>query len=436
MHFSIIFKFLLRIIFVEKKVLVVGSGGREHAIAWKLRQSAHVRDIFCAPGNAGTAQIATNVDIKADDISGLLNFAKSNGIDLTVVGPEAPLVAGIVDEFEKAGMRIFGPSRLAARLEGSKIFAKQFMKENGIPTADFRIFDNAKDAKDHASSRSAPMVIKADGLAAGKGVIVCKSVGEALDAIDKIMIKKDFGDAGNNILVEDFLSGEEASILTITDGKNFATLLPSQDHKRILDNDRGENTGGMGAYAPAPIVDAEMSDRIEREIIIPTIRGMPTFKGCLYSGIMFTEDGPKVLEYNCRFGDPETQPVLSLLETDFYELLESSAAGKMNSTKVRNINGAACCVVMASGGYPGHYEKGKAISGLENPPKDVFVFHAGTAIKDGNVVTSGGRVLGVTGVGKDIPSAIKNAYSGVERIKWDGEYHRSDIGQKALKRLN
>jgi phosphoribosylamine---glycine ligase len=423
---------------VARNVLVIGSGGREHAIVWKLRQSRLVGDIFCAPGNAGTAQIAKNIDIKAEDISGLLKFARNNKIDLTVVGPEAPLVAGIVDEFEKASLKIFGPSRIAAQLEGSKIFSKQFMKDNGIPTADFKVFDDANKAKDYAGKRSAPMVVKADGLAAGKGVIVCKSNTEAVEAIDRIMVKKVFGEAGNKILIEDFLSGEEASILTITDGKDYVTLLSSQDHKRIFDNDKGENTGGMGAYAPAPIVDQMMSERIEREIISPTIEGMARkspFKGCLYSGVMFTEKGPMVLEYNCRFGDPETQPVLSLLETDFYEMLEASATGKIASVKTRNSSGAACCVVMASGGYPSSYEKGKVISGLENPPKDVFVFHAGTAIKDGKVVTNGGRVLGVTGVGSDIATAIKVAYGGVSQIKWENEYHRTDIGQKALRRL-
>jgi phosphoribosylamine---glycine ligase len=422
---------------VARNVLVIGSGGREHAIAWKLRQSKHVGDIFCAPGNAGTAQIAKNIDIKAEDISSLLRFAQTNKIDLTVVGPEAPLVAGIVDEFEKANLKIFGPSKFAAQLEGSKIFSKQFMKDNRIPTADFRIFDNAAEAKDHASKRSAPMVVKADGLAAGKGVIVCKSNEEAVEAIDRIMVKKTFGEAGSKILIEDFLSGEEASILTITDGKQYVTLLSSQDHKRIYDGDKGENTGGMGAYAPAPIVDKSMSERIEREIINPTIEGMrkiSPFKGCLYSGIMFTDEGPMVLEYNCRFGDPEAQPVLSLLETDFYELLEASATGNISSVRMRNRNGAACCVVMASGGYPGHYEKGKIISGLENMPKDVFVFHAGTALKDSSIVTNGGRVLGVTGVGGDITSAIKVAYSGVDKIRWENEYHRNDIGYRALKR--
>ena len=416
--------------------MIIGSGGREHALAWKLRQSKHVDKIYCVLGNAGISQIAKIVELKIEDVTALADFAEKNKIDLTIVGPEAPLVMGIVDEFKSRGLEIFGPNKAAAHLEGSKIFAKQFMKENKIPTADFRIFDNSEEAKNYASNRSAPMVVKADGLAAGKGVMVCKTNEEAINAVDKIMIEKRFGVAGERIVIEDLLKGEEASILTITDGKNFATLLPSQDHKRILDEDKGENTGGMGAYAPTPVVDEEMNERIEREIIKPTINGMSKknpFKGCLYSGIMFTEDGPKVLEYNCRFGDPEAQPVLSLLETDFYEILEASVNNSMDSIEIKNRNGAACCVVMASGGYPGSYERGKVIYGLENLPKDVFVFHAGTSIKDGRIVTSGGRVLGVTGIGIDIPTAIKNAYEGVKRIKWENEYHRTDIGQKALK---
>ena len=403
-----------------------------------MRQSKDVDKIYCAPGNAGIAQIAKIVELKVEDITALADFTEKNKIDLTVVGPETPLVMGIVDEFENRGLKIFGPNKAAAQLEGSKTFAKQFMKENKIPTADFRIFDDSEEAKNYASNRSAPMVVKANGLAAGKGVIVCKTNEEAINVVDKIMVEKRFGDAGDRIIIEDFLKGEEASILTITDGKNFTTLLPSQDHKRILDEDRGENTGGMGAYAPTPIVDEEMSERIEREIIKSTINGMSNknpFKGCLYSGIMFTEDGPKVLEYNCRFGDPEAQPVLSLLETDFYEILEASVNNSMDSIEIKNRNGAACCVVMASGGYPGSHEKGKIIYGLENLPKDVFVFHAGTSLKDGRIVTNGGRVLGVTGVGIDIPTAIRNAYEGVKRIKWEKEYHRTDIGQKALKRL-
>ena len=420
-----------------KSVLVIGSGGREHAIVWKLRQSKHVDRIYCAPGNAGIAQVARIVDIKSEDIKGLADFAEKNKIDLTVVGPETPLVMGIVDEFEKRNLKVFGPKKEAAQLEGSKVFSKQFMKENNIPTSDFEIFDNPDDAKDYASKKAMPIVVKADGLAAGKGVIVCKNPNEVYGAIDKIMIEKKFGDAGNRIVIEDFLRGEEASILAISDGKDFVTLLPSQDHKQILEGDKGENTGGMGAYAPAPLVDEELNERIKKEIISPTIRGMAKagnpFKGCLYVGVMVTEDGPKVLEYNCRFGDPEAQPVLCLLETDFYEILEASVSGSIDSIDIKNKNGAACCVVMASGGYPGKYEKGKIIYGLDKVPKNVFVFHAGTSLKDGKIVTVGGRVLGVTGIGNDIKSAIKSAYDGVRFIKWENEYHRSDIGQKALR---
>lgn len=420
-----------------KNILVIGSGGREHALVWKLKQSKHVDKIYCAPGNAGIAQVASIVEIKPEDIRGLADFSEKNKIDLTVVGPEVPLVAGIVDEFEERGLKIFGPSRLAAQLEGSKVFSKEFMKRNNIPTADFKVFDDANKAKQYIENIGASVVAKADGLAAGKGVIVCKSAQEALDAVNKIMIEKAFGDSGKKIVIEELLKGEEASILALTDGKDFATLLPSQDHKRIGDNDSGPNTGGMGAYAPSPLIDDELSEKIQKDIIEPTIEGMrknrTPFKGCLYVGVMVTESGPKVLEYNCRFGDPEAQPVLSLLDTDFYEILEASANGNMSSIEIKNKSGAACCVVMASGGYPGNYEKGKVIQGLDNIPKDVFVFHAGTVLKEGKIVTSGGRVLGVTGIGKDIKSAIDTAYIGVEKIKWDNEYHRTDIGKKALR---
>lgn len=421
-----------------KNVLVIGSGGREHALIWKLRQSKHVDKIYCSPGNAGIAQIAKIVDIKSEDLNGLAGFADDNKIDLTVVGPETPLVNGIVDEFEKRSLNVFGPNKAAAQLEGSKVFAKQFMKKNKIPTADFKIFDVPEEAKEYASNKNSPMVVKADGLAAGKGVMVCKNEKEAIEAIDKIMIKRMFGDSGKKIIIEDFLKGEEASILIVTDGKKFATLLPSQDHKQILNGDKGENTGGMGAYSPTPVIDNEMNEKIKKEIIEPTINGMlkiNPFKGCLYFGLMIIEEGLEVLEYNCRFGDPEIQPVLSLLETDFYELLEASTNNSIESIEIKNKNGASCCVVMASGGYPGSYEKGKVIYGLENVPKNVFVFHAGTALKDGRVVTNGGRVLGVTGIGNNIPTAIKNAYDGVKCISWEKEYHRSDIGQKALRRF-
>lgn len=761
-----------------KSVLVVGSGGREHALIWKLKQSKHVDKIYCASGNAGITRIAKTVDIKPEDLNGLADFAENNKIDLTVVGPEAPLVAGIVDEFEKRGLKIFGPNKAASQLEGSKVFSKQFMKKNKIPTADFDIFDDPEKAKNHIKNKGAPIVVKADGLAAGKGVTVCKTVEEALDAVNKIMVEKKFGDVGNKIIVEDLLKGEEASILAITDGKDFVTLLSSQDHKQIFDGDKGENcysrdteilttdgwktfdkltkgdkvatfdvntksifferpkkiywmrykgkmiwfkhrnldllvtpnhrmllqqrrrkhkiqileaqnvkdekyvfltgkwfgkdlkyftlpehdykfnrklnvvkinfnvwtrflgiylsegsivdkkekrvyiaqmekskhfskfkeildklpfpyiyepkkncfrinsvqlvkylkqfgksnekyvpdyvknatvsnikeflnayclgdgdihqgkmrfstsskrmiddlqeliikigcsgiitidkrttminpinkktypaspiysieiknrnktsirknyikhidyddyvgcvtvstgfvlirrngrvaisgnTGGMGAYAPAPIIDNETNEKIKEEIIKPTIQGMlrnkTPFKGCLYLGLMITEDGPKVLEYNCRLGDPEAQPVLSLLETDFYEILDASVNGNIKSIDIKNKDGTACCVVMSSGGYPGEYEKGKIIHGLEKIPENVIVFHAGTTLKDGNFVTSGGRVIGVTGIGNNILTAINNAYKGVSCIKWEKEYHRTDIGQKALKKL-
>ncbi len=421
------------------KVLVVGSGGREHAIAWKLKQSSRIKKIFSAPGNPGTAETGENVPIKADDIEGLKDFALSEGIDLTVVGPELPLTLGIVDLFKREGLKIFGPEKGAAELEGSKVFSKELMAEYNIPTAGFRVFDDMEEAKRYVESKGAPLVVKADGLAAGKGAIVCKKTEEALEALRLIMEERAFGDAGRRVVIEDFLEGEEASFICITDGKNVVPLAASQDHKAVYDGDRGPNTGGMGAYSPAPIVTGELEREIVDTIMVPVVRAMEAegrpYRGVLYAGLMIRDGRPMVLEFNCRFGDPEAQPLLVRLKDDLFELLLEASTGSLDGVELHWDERAALCVVMASKGYPGSYEKGKEIHGLEEVSKmeDVVVFHAGTALKDGKVVTAGGRVLGVTGLGKDIKEAMERAYSAVKKISWDGVYYRTDIGMKALK---
>lgn len=423
------------------KILVIGSGGREHTLVWKIAQSKLANKIYAAPGNGGIAELAECVDIKADDIDGLLNFAIKNKIDLTVVGPEAPLVSGIVDKLQKKGLKVFGPSENAAQLEGSKVFAKEFMARHKIPTAKFKVFDDSLDAKDYINEVGAPLVVKADGLAAGKGVIICKSEAEAEAAIDLIMEKRVFKDAGNRVVIEECLEGEEASILVISDGKNFVTLESSQDHKRIFDNDEGPNTGGMGAYSPAPVVTNDLLDKIKKEVCLPTIKGMSSegnvFKGVLYAGLMITKDGPMVLEYNVRFGDPETQAILPRLKSDLVEIIIASLNGKLDKFKLQWDSRACVCIVMASGGYPGSYEKGKVISGLDKAKdmKDVIVFHAGTKLENGQVLTSGGRVLGVTGLGDGIKAAIDNTYKAVDKIKFDKAHFRKDIGLKAIRRM-
>lgn len=425
-------------------VLVIGSGGREHALVWKLRQSPSVQALYCAPGNAGIAQHAELVPLKATDLEGLLRFAGENHIDLTVVGPEQPLVLGIVDEFEKHGFKIFGPSKAAAKLEGSKAFAKEFMAANAIPTARFRTFSAAQqnEAERFINEVATPVVVKADGLAAGKGVVVCETREVALLALQEMMVKKSFGAAGEKIVVEECLVGEEASVFAITDGEKFITLAPAQDHKRILDGDRGKNTGGMGAYAPAPLVTKQTQKRIVDEIIGPTLRGMRSagapYQGCLYCGLMITEKGPTVIEYNCRFGDPETQVVIPLIDGDFAQLLMSAAEGGLDVRAVEQHPASAVCVVMASLGYPDEYETGKDIRGLESfkPEEGIVVFHAGTRLDGEKILTSGGRVLGVTAVGYDydLKGTIDAAYRAVGKITFDGAYYRSDIGQKALRR--
>ncbi|MBI5887892.1 MAG: phosphoribosylamine--glycine ligase [Deltaproteobacteria bacterium] len=421
------------------KVLVIGNGGREHALCWKLAQSPRVTKIFAAPGNPGTALCAENVSIAPDDIAGLKAFAAARQIDLTIVGPEVPLTLGIVDEFEKAGLKIFGPSKRAAELEGSKIFCKGLLVRNDIPTARYKRFDDAGLAAFYLAEASPPFVIKADGLAAGKGVFICANGDEAHEAIDAIMNKMVFGGAGRRIIIEELLEGREASFLAITDGKSVIPLAPAEDHKRIYDNDTGPNTGGMGAYSPTPAVTPELEREIMQTIMIPAVRAMAAegrpYKGVLYAGLMITPDGrPKVLEFNCRFGDPETQPILTRLDSDLFELLMAAAEGRLEDIRLSWNAKSSVCVVMASGGYPDNYEKGKAISGLDEAAElqDVVVFHAGTAMENGLVVTSGGRVLGVTALGDGIQDAINRAYEAVEKIYWDGVYYRTDIGRKAL----
>lgn len=421
------------------KVLVVGGGGREHAIVWKLKQSPRVEQIYCAPGNAGVGQMAHCINIQAGDVYGLLNFAREKRIDLTVVGPEIPLTNGIVDIFEKEGLKIFGPSRAAAEIEGSKALAKEIMAKYHIPTARYATFDNAEEARAYVQKHGAPCVVKADGLAAGKGVIVAMDDETALAAVDIIMAQRAFGQAGDRVVIEEFLQGEEVSVLAFVEGDTIIPLVASQDHKRVGDNDTGPNTGGMGAYAPAPLYTPELAERVEREILRPTVQALTaegrTYRGVLYAGLMVTAEGPKVLEFNARFGDPETQPVLSLLETDLVDIMESILEGKLAQQPIAWKDGAAVCVVMAAGGYPGKYEKGQEITGLAEVPPEVQVFHAGTVLQEGRIVCDGGRVLGVTGVGRNIPEAIDRAYQGVRSIAFKGAHYRTDIGRKALSKI-
>lgn len=422
------------------KVLVIGSGGREHALVWKISQSKSVDKIFCAPGNAGIAELAECVKIKADDIAGLKTFVIDKKIDLTIVGPEVPLVLGIVDEFQMSDLKIFGPSKYAARLEGSKIFAKEMMKKFNVPTAAYAEFDNEKAAVKYLQDLNIPVVIKADGLAAGKGVVVAQDFEEAEEAIHKMLVDKEFGEASSKIVIEECLIGQEASILAFCDGKHFTVMQSAQDHKRIFDNDTGPNTGGMGAYSPAPVVTEKIMKEVEEKVFRRMIEGMANdghpFSGVLYAGIMVTKDGPKVLEFNTRFGDPETQPILMRLKTDVIDIIDHILDGKLDKIKIEWDRRAAVCVVLASKGYPGEYEKDKAITGLDEAKKvkDAFVFHAGTSCKSGSIVTSGGRVLGVTAMGDTINSAIKHAYSVVHLIKFEGMHYRSDIGRKAISR--
>ncbi len=424
------------------KILVVGGGGREHALIWKLSQSNKIEQIFCAPGNAGITSLATCVPIDADDIERLVEFARNENIDLTIVGPEDPLAAGIVDAFEAAELKIFGPNRAAAEIEGSKTFCKNLLKKYEIPTGDSASFDNLDDAIEYVYKKGAPIVVKADGLAAGKGVVVAQTVEEAEDAINKIMRRRAYGDAGKKIIIEEFLEGEEASFLVFTDGDIVVPMVTSQDHKPVFDDDKGPNTGGMGAYSPAPVISEGLFRRIMNDIMIPTVKAMAAegckYRGILYAGLMIKDGIPKVLEFNARFGDPETQPILMRLKSDLLPILEACISGHLAKTIVEWDERPTVCVAMASGGYPGEYENGQIISGLNlaGRLKDVMVFHAGTAKnEDDKVITNGGRVLGVTAIGDDIPQAINKAYHAVSKISWEGAHFRNDIGRKALKRI-
>jgi len=419
------------------RILVIGSGGREHALAWKIKQSKLCDKLFCAPGNAGIAQIAECVKIQVEDIGGLLEFVEKEKIDLTVVGPEIPLSLGIVDEFSRYGLKIFGPNRAAARLEASKIFSKELMAKYKVPTAAFKIFDNVQEAQKHIDEIGAPCVIKAEGLAAGKGVIVAKTIQEAKQAAIAMMQERVFGESGNRIIVEECLQGEEVSIIVITDSKKVLALASSQDHKRIFDNDSGPNTGGMGAYSPAPVVTPELFKEIMDKVIYPTMDGLAKegidYRGVLYAGIMLTKDGPKTLEFNARFGDPETQAILPRLKSDLLEIMLAAAEQKLSRIKTLEWDPRACvCVVCAAGGYPGNYERGKEISGLDKAAQmqDVIVFHAGTKALNDKILTNGGRVLGVTGLGATVNEAIRKTYAAVKEISFQGMHYRHDIGRK------
>ena len=421
-------------------VLLVGSGGREHAIAWKLAQSKKLGKLYIAPGNPGTADFGQNVDIGVDQIDKLVEFARTNDVGLAVIGPEDPLAAGIVDVFEEAGIKAFGPSGEAAQLEADKAFAKQIMRSNAIPTAESRTFTEFADAKAYIASRDEAVVVKAAGLAKGKGVFVCDDPADAILVTEEIMCDNIFGDAGNVVLVEDKLLGQEVSILALVDGRNIYVLETSQDHKAIGDGDTGPNTGGMGAYSPAPIVTEPMMQQIVKEILVPTVDGMnrndTPYKGVLYAGLMITQGGPRVLEYNVRFGDPETQPILMRLKSDLLEAMLAVCDGRLDEISLDWQQRPAVCVVMASGGYPGDYVKGKKITGLAEAARldDVIVFHAGTAEKDGDIVTAGGRVLGVTALGDTIADAQAKAYAAVDEIDFELAYCRRDIADKAIKK--
>ena len=414
----------------------MGAGGREHALSWKLSTSEKIDQVYTAPGNGGTSQ---NIELSVTDIEGLAKFAQEKNC-FTVVGPEDPLAAGIVDAFVEKGLPVFGPTKNAAKLESSKIWAKEFMKRNSIPTADFEIFDDAQKAKDFVKSYEKPVVIKADGLAAGKGVIVCKNKDEANDAIDTILTKKSFGDAGSKIIIEERIDGVEASYIALCDGKIALPMATSQDHKRVFDNDEGPNTGGMGAYSPTPIIDEKLGTAIQEKIIDKTIHAMRDegfeFKGFLYAGIMIKDGTPYVLEYNVRMGDPECQPILMRLDSDLYDYLHASSEGKLSELpEISWKNQYSVCVVLASKGYPSSYPTGDEITGFENIPSDAFVFHAGTKKQDNKIKSNGGRVLGVTALGSSLQDAINNAYDACNHIRWANKYHRTDIGKKGLSNL-
>ena len=422
------------------RILIVGSGGREHALAWKLIQSPHVEKIFAAPGNGGTALIAENVQISDDDIPGLTALAREKNVDLVVTGPEMPLVLGLKDALDREGIACFGPGAFAAQLEGSKAFAKTVMREAGVPTADFRVFDDYDEAKAHLNERPAPMVVKADGLAAGKGVIVCKTRQEALEALDQCMVEKKFGEAGERVVVEDALQGEEASFLAFCDGDEVLIMPSSQDHKPVGEGDTGPNTGGMGAYSPAPILPESDYEKTANMVIRPMVRALSEagnpFVGVLYAGLMYTAEGPMVLEYNVRFGDPECQPLMARLDSDLAELMMACVEGRLSEVRAQWKNDTSICVVMAADGYPGGYPKGMEITGLDEAEDvpGVTVFQAGTKLEAGKIVSSGGRILGVTALGADLTDAKEKAYQAVEKIDFQNKYYRRDIGDKGLAR--
>lgn len=419
------------------KILVVGGGGREHALAWKIKQSPRVTELFCAPGNPGTAQVATNVDIPADDVDALLQFAVEQAIDLTVVGPEQPLVLGIADRFKEKGLKVFGPTEKAAQLEGSKEFSKKLMRKYGIPTAEYATFDNADEARAYLKGKG-PQVVKADGLAAGKGVFVCDNEAEAVDAIGQILNDKRFGASGDRIIIEERLEGQEVSLLAFTDGTTVLAMEAAQDHKAVWDGDAGPNTGGMGAYSPAPIFTDELKQQVMDQVMVPAVDGMRAdgipYQGVLYAGLMITPDGPKTLEFNARFGDPETQPLMMRMESDIVPVMAACAEGTLDQCALAWKRETAVCVVMASEGYPGSYDKGRPIRGIDQADSlpGVTVFHAGTKQADDSLVTSGGRVLGVTALGGNVQMAMVKAYQAVGKIQWEGAHYRKDIGQKAL----
>jgi phosphoribosylamine---glycine ligase len=421
------------------KCLIIGSGGREHALAWKIAQSPEIRRLYIAPGNAGTAKNGKNIPIPSDEINALLSFAQKERVDLTVVGPETPLAKGIVNRFQKAGLPIFGPNQAAARLEASKIFAKEFMVRHRIPTAEFRIAASLSEGKSILKKWGGkPAVIKADGLAAGKGVFVCASQPEKEEALKQIFSHKIFKSAGKKAIIEEKLNGEEVSLLAITDGKKYHCFPSAQDHKKIGENDTGPNTGGMGAVAPNPFLRPSVKNRVIHDVVAKTISGLAeegiTYQGILYAGLILTNEGPQVLEFNARFGDPETQAIIPLLESDLFQLLLTTARGNLLKQKPVFREGGSCCVALTSAGYPGNYLKGQKISGLKAAAglKNVLVFHAGTTKKDRQVLANGGRVLNITGIGENLAQAIANAYLGVSKIHFEGIYFRRDIGQKAL----
>ncbi|MGD9763822.1 MAG: phosphoribosylamine--glycine ligase [Candidatus Binatia bacterium] len=422
------------------KILVIGSGGREHALVWKLRQSPRVEHIWCAPGNAAIDELAEPAGLDVADVPGIVAFAKRHAVDLVVPGPELPLTLGIIDALRAAGLRGFGPTRAAAQLEGSKAFAKELMQQCGVPTGFFSTFTDADAAARYARDVGAPIVVKADGLAAGKGVVVCQSIAEAERALDQIMRRRDFGEAGARVVIEEFLDGEEVSFMAVSDGRTVLPLASAQDHKRRDDGDQGPNTGGMGAYSPAPVMTPALHERVMREIMLPVVRGLAErgieYTGVLYAGLMITADGPKVLEFNCRFGDPECQAVLARFTGDLAELMDAAVDGRLADMALSWDARAAACVVLAAGGYPGSYARGTPIRGLERLADWAhgMVFHAGTARRGGAVVTDGGRVLGVTGLGTGVTGAVAEAYRAVAEIHWDDMHYRRDIGRRALER--